>query len=181
MADAVEESAVKQHVAIFKFQFPKSSQAQNSGRAQLPLKPNQGSTKLTPLLLELAPLGGQDMIKTAPAALKFDSTSLFGFVADMQYFGVEYLGLCNVRYTLKGDREVFIGRFGDLFRVWENYGGKGKEYPATMKIHERVGAFFKEANVDVIKAMEESGIILRRGTAHAGNAIVIRPGPCRYM
>ena len=57
------------------------------------------------------------MIKTAPAVLKFDSTSLFGFVADMQYFGVEYLGLCNVRYTLKGDREVFIGRFG-IFSVF---------------------------------------------------------------
>ena len=95
-------------VQIFETQFPCSKQAKTTGRAQTPLK-SENAKKVFETMLEYKH-------PTCVVMQEHSDVSVFGFMDSMVYSGVEFNALGSFRMALKGQREVVLLGFADL---WE--------------------------------------------------------------
>ena len=115
---AVDDRAVKAAVAIFKIQYPSSSQAKTEGKGQTPYQGNS-KDKLKEALCELvpAPFHATWDAKEAEnnvAAKSVAAVSVAGFSPGNVYQGLEKQSLATIRHIISGRRQVMVFNYMHL-------------------------------------------------------------------
>ena len=108
-----------EHVGAFKAQFPTTSAAKSTGRAQCSFRPAALKAEVETFMRKLSPWVTPDLSNFDEVAAEL---SLFGCVQGMSFVSSEWNGMGQVRYLLEGSRKVFAAPCGWLVQAVRKVG-----------------------------------------------------------
>ena len=108
-----------EHVGAFKAQFPTTSAAKSTGRAQCSFRPAALKAEVGTFMRKLSPWVTPDLSNFDEVAAEL---SLFGGVQGMSFVSSEWNGMGQVRYLLEGSRKVFAAPCGWLVQAARKVG-----------------------------------------------------------
>lgn len=117
-----QNQALRCQLVNFGNQFLQTAQCKSTGRAQCPLKGEdlqKHTESIFSTLAPWAPKGGQSA--SWKSVQPYLHTALFGFSADMQYYGFEEKALAQVRYLSQGSRKVFLMGMHEVMDCMEQH------------------------------------------------------------
>ena len=131
-------SNVRGFVQIFETQFPMSRQAKERQRAQSGMK-IEGVAKIREAMLTYCSSTCTAFGESSPNR-DLNELNVYGFTPTMQYSGAEYQGVANLRYSIKGEREIVVCMASDFWSILQDHNYKrgrlSAERPVTTVLGE---------------------------------------------